>query len=886
MSIIKKLSKTYNPNKGNEVKALKGLDLVLPDNGMVFFVGESGSGKTTLLNIMSGIEKPSGGEVIVEGVNLSTAKEKELNSYRNKDIGIIFQNYNLLQDETVLSNISLALELQGRKKDLSAKAEEVLQKVGLAGYGSRKVTQLSGGQQQRVAIARALIKSPKIIFADEPTGNLDSETSEEIMKLFKELSDARLVVIVCHDIDLANKYADRIIRLKDGNIEKDEIINKEGENKEGKERQEEKKKIKHLSIARQLRFAIKNLWAIKFRLIVVILMLGISIAAAGVGVLASRYDREDTRARAYSNSGLGSLLIREESVYEVDEYNNPIEQTGFMKQKLMDESKIAGLEEISDGEYYRIYGTSDQIHETLLITGDFTRLEEFGFKVIQGRYPQNASEKAVSVSWAESRINMNVGSYGNKIEDVIGKDGIVGIIDCDEAKLNNFADKVYSGSGQKDMLKQNYIKNESKRGRTKLMFVTEDYMKNYRDDFSVYNRAQVYYLYNYGDVEGSHYTGEVYLSYDISNEELNWHKGSKWETINRVTMEEINNKISNNSIKNFSYIGKDPNDLEKDEIVFTMFNYNNYGSLFPNDSHILSIVINAIRKEKGENYNVSKEELLDYIANNVVEIELQFHTSDSPESYASNWVTVTEKFKVVGAVFGDCYENLPSTFPAYDFIYSDKLDMLEVAFNNYGLIGYVANIGSDLAKDRELLDYCEANDLDYNGIMNPYLEDADMRARYLKEISATMTITFAFISIIILMNLTVICMKKSNKQTGLLRALGSGALDNIGIYVLQGLICGILVALIAMLLFPLAVEICASGSGLSVLEPIFKGVSDLTGDYSPYLDSIINILPTNVGDYIGIGIISVLVTIVFTVLPMLIRLKQKPMEILREEGDL
>ena len=441
---VKGLSKIFNQGKYNEVKALGSLDLVLPDKGMVFLVGESGSGKTTLLNILSSIEKPSGGEITVDGVNLSTAKEKVLNNYRNKEIGIIFQNYNLLQDETVESNIKLALELQGRSKFAKVKVQEVLNKVGLEGYEGRKITQLSGGQQQRVAIARALIKSPKIIFADEPTGNLDSETSENIMKLFKDLSDNRLVVIVCHDMDLAKEYADRIITLKDGSIEKDEIINGKEKDTENVSVREEKKKAKHLPFARQIKFAFKNLWAIKFRLIVVIFMLSISIATAGVGVLTSRYDREDTRARAYSNSGLGSLIIREQGVYEVDEYNNPIIQSGFMKQKLMDESKIAGLEEISDGEYYRIYGTADVQHETLLVTGDFTRLEEFGFKVIKGRYPQNKGEVAVSVSWAESR-GAELNSDGDLQEDLIGKDGIVGIIDCEENKLNNLIKEGING---------------------------------------------------------------------------------------------------------------------------------------------------------------------------------------------------------------------------------------------------------------------------------------------------------------------------------------------------------------------------------------------------------------------------------------------------------
>lgn len=888
----KNISKKYNLKKENEVEALKSLDLVLPDKGMVFLVGESGSGKTTLLNIMSSIEKPSSGELIVDGKTLSGLKENKLDKYRNEDIGIIFQNYNLLQDETVASNINLALELQGRKKFLKSKyiVDEVLEKVGLNGYGDRKITQLSGGQQQRVAIARALIKSPKIIFADEPTGNLDSETSESIMELFKDLSDSRLVVIVCHDLDLANKYADRIITLKDGSIEKDEVIRDKPTDETGITQQEEKKKAKHLSIARQLKFAFKNLWAIKFRLIVVIVLLGISIAAAGVGGLTSRYDRQDTRAKAYYNSGLGSLLIREQGIYELDEYNNPIEQTGFMKQKLMDEKKIAGLEEISAGEYYRIYGTSDHLHETMIVTGDFSRLNEFGFKVIKGSYPQRAGEVAVSISWAESR-GAEISSDGEMVEDIIGEDGIVGIIDCDETKLTKFAEKVYSGSGQKEMLEQMYLKRESDRGRTKLMFVMEEDMDKYRDNFDVYNRVGRYYVYKDKDKTESPYEGWDFLRCNMPDDELGWHRGFEWENADCIQMKEVNEKIGNNEIRNFEYIGKNPNDLEEDEIVLTFLSYyNKYDEDMDLEESILtSIVVNAIQKEKGTDYNVTKEEMFEYIANNAIECEIQFHTNRDPEVYTSNWVTITKKFKIVGAVFADWYnEDYYFDNPDFkqQFIYSDKLDMLKVAFNNYGLIGYVANIGNDLEKDRELLDYCEANNLDYNGIMNPYLEDADKRAEFLQEISVALTLIFSFISIIIFTNLTLISMQKTKKQVGLLRAMGSGAADNIGIYILQGLICGIMVAIVGLILFPMLVNICASGSGLNVLEPIFKGVSDLLGNYSPYLNDMIEILPVNAGDYICIGIVSILTTIIFTIMPLLFRLKQKPIELLREEGDL
>lgn len=895
MITLHSVSKIYNPNQQNKVEALKGLSLSLPDNGMVFLVGESGSGKTTLLNLLAALEKPSSGGILVDGLDLGTAKEKERNRYRNEEIGIIFQSYNLLQDESVSSNICLALELQGRKRFTSSKADvdRVLAQVGLAGYGDRKISQLSGGQQQRVAIARALIKSPKRIFADEPTGNLDSETSESIMGLLKELSQTRLVVVVCHDLDLAEKYADRIITLRDGSIEQDKLMHAASMQTTNRAQWEETKKTKHLSFVRQCRFAFRNLWTIKFRLIIVILLLGFSISTASVGAIAARYNRETTRAQAYSDSGLSSVIVREKNVYELDELNNPIEQTGFMKQKLMPKDKIGGLEAISDGEYYRIYGTSDRLPETLLVTGDFSRLSEFGFRIIKGRYPQRENEKAVSLSLAQTYTKHYSYIYGSSPMDIIGKEGIVGIIDTDQTKLEDFADKVYAGNPQKDLLKHMYLEKESERGRTKCMFVTEAYMAHYRDQFDAHNRVQIFYRYNYGDLKDEP-IGTWPLWYDRPDYADNWHKGGvRWEDAACLQMQEVNQKIQSNEIRNFRYIGKNPNELAEDEIVMTFLNYHNPKNSQEEwdlkESMLISAVVHAIQQQKGENYNVSRQEMLNYIAHNAVECDLQFHTTRYPEVYAGNWVTVTKPMKIVGVVFADWEsEDYYSANPDFEqqFIYSDKLDMLEVAFNNYGLIGYVANLGSDPAKDKLLLDYCEANDLDYNGIMNPYLEDADNRARYLMQIGSVLTLIFAGISGIILINLMLTCMQKTSRQVSLLRALGSSLTDTVGVYLLQGILCGILVAVVAMLLFPLMIHLCASGSGLGILEPIFKGVGDLMGGYSPYLDRMIRILPTHVGGYVAIGVASVFVTALFTVLPFLFKMRRTPMEFLRAEGDL
>lgn len=211
------LKKLYKTKGGNTVKALNGVDLKFPDKGMVFLLGKSGSGKSTLLNVCGGLDSPTEGEIIVKGRSSKDFTQTDFDSYRNTYIGFVFQEYNILNEFSVENNIALALELQGKAKDKES-IDKLLKEVDLEGYGNRKPNTLSGGQKQRIAIARALIKNPEIIMADEPTGALDSNTGKQVLDTLKKLSQNKLVIVVSHDREFAEQYADRIIELKDGKI--------------------------------------------------------------------------------------------------------------------------------------------------------------------------------------------------------------------------------------------------------------------------------------------------------------------------------------------------------------------------------------------------------------------------------------------------------------------------------------------------------------------------------------------------------------------------------------------------------------------------------------------------------------------------------------------
>jgi putative ABC transport system ATP-binding protein len=220
---VKDLKKIYYMGS-NVVNALQGINLEIFKNEYVALMGPSGSGKSTLMNLIGCLDSPSHGDYILNGINVSTMEDDELAEVRNKEIGFVFQTFNLLPRLSALENVALPLIYAGASKSARIeKAKHTLESVGLGDRMLHKPNELSGGQRQRVAVARALVNDPSIILADEPTGNLDTKTSLEIIALFEEIHDlGNTIILVTHEADIAS-HAERIVRLRDGLVESDEI---------------------------------------------------------------------------------------------------------------------------------------------------------------------------------------------------------------------------------------------------------------------------------------------------------------------------------------------------------------------------------------------------------------------------------------------------------------------------------------------------------------------------------------------------------------------------------------------------------------------------------------------------------------------------------------
>jgi len=219
---LKNITKTYTKNGGVEVKVLQGVNLGIKRGEFVSIMAPSGMGKSTMMNIIGCLDRPTSGDYLLDGTAVMGMNDDDLSRTRNKKIGFVFQSFNLLPMTTALENVELPLIYSADDVDIKAKAKAALEAVGLGDRINHLPSELSGGQQQRVAIARALVNDPALILADEPTGNLDTASSDEVMAIFKKLHrEGRTVILVTHENDVAER-AERIIRMKDGQVVSDE----------------------------------------------------------------------------------------------------------------------------------------------------------------------------------------------------------------------------------------------------------------------------------------------------------------------------------------------------------------------------------------------------------------------------------------------------------------------------------------------------------------------------------------------------------------------------------------------------------------------------------------------------------------------------------------
>ena len=313
---LKNIVKDYGEGD-SKVQALKGVSINFRANEFVSILGHSGCGKTTLLNIVGGLDRYTSGDLIIKGRSTQEYKDRDWDAYRNHSIGFVFQSYNLIMHQTVLQNVELALTLSGvSKSERRRRAKEMLEKVGLGNRLHKKPNQMSGGQMQRVAIARALINDPEILLADEPTGALDTETSVQIMELLKEIAKDRLVIMVTHNPELAERYSTRIVKLLDGEIKDDSMpySDEEAEKEVYEELDKKELKSKRMSYLTALNLSFNNLLTKKGRTLLT--AFAGSIGIIGIALILSLSDGFRNYIKSVEEDTLSTypLEITDESI--------------------------------------------------------------------------------------------------------------------------------------------------------------------------------------------------------------------------------------------------------------------------------------------------------------------------------------------------------------------------------------------------------------------------------------------------------------------------------------------------------------------------------------------------------------------------------------------
>ena len=344
---LKGINKTYKSKKANDTVALKDINISFPNKGLVFIVGKSGSGKSTLLNLLGSLDIPDSGEILVDNTNIVKFNSRKSEEYRNTYVSFVFQEFNLLEEFNVYENINISLKLN--KIEDNNKIKNILSSLDLEGLEGRNINELSGGQKQRVSIARAIIKNPKLILADEPTGNLDSNSSKQVFDILKKISKDHLVIVVSHDIESSMKYADRIIRIEDG------VITSDSNNEKIKSDNNIKLHSSKLPFNYMLKMAYSYIMAKPIRLILTILLTMISLSFMSFAINVYNFKEDSLLINTMKDNNEYTLRIEHKNV-EIEKNSRKEEALSF---STSDIEYIENITKSKANREYSIYENGD-----------------------------------------------------------------------------------------------------------------------------------------------------------------------------------------------------------------------------------------------------------------------------------------------------------------------------------------------------------------------------------------------------------------------------------------------------------------------------------------------------------------------------------------------
>ena len=747
---LKNISKTYKSKKGATTEALNNINLKFNETGLVFVVGKSGSGKSTLLNLLGGLDSPDKGQIIVDNKDICVFNNKELDSYRNSYVGFIFQEFNILEEFNVFDNVRLSLELQNKINDKSV--ENVLKQVDLSNLKNRNINELSGGQKQRVSIARAIVKKPKLILADEPTGNLDRKSSEMIFDILKTISKDQLVVVVSHDIESAEKYADRIIRIEDG-----KIVNDTNELKNSKSDNNLDLIVSKLPFKYAFKMAYSYIMNNPFRLVMVILLSMIALSFMSFAINMYVFDNNKFLVNNMKENNLNVINVNK-ILYMV---NN---DTRIDRELDIDDSSIEYIENVTSSkanESYVLYEDGISLSFTFgnldssLTDNNAYNVKPSGFKYIKlndtriipnilGNYPVNDNEIVVHKYFADSIIN-----YGILIDDgsMFKPTSYEEIINSRRGiKLNNHS-VIISGivDDDNEIFKRSFISGE---------FWSTDFENYYKETYS--GLSSLIYV-------NESFINNINLSNNVNTKTL---EIDNIDSSIKILNKEISYIDLNGNINNISNINNDEVILSIEDLKQLDLDSNrdleNY--IKSNSTKVYNNILEEFLMLYSKNNKVKTIKLIDR-SNNIIktsELKVVGFTISDNSYISSSYISMNNSNQKVESVYVYCDNSVLS----YVF---DKFT-IRYSYNYFvpGEMYIVKYSNSDRA----------------SGIIYSY--------RYIKRY--LLSLSLVFICFAFLLTLTFISDSITNvrKQIGILRAIGTRSLDVIKIFEIESLLIGII----------------------------------------------------------------------------------------------
>ena len=845
---LKKITKKYLSGT-NSVSALKGIDLKFRETEFVSILGPSGCGKTTLLNIIGGLDQYTTGDLIINGKSTKNFKDKDWDTYRNHSIGFVFQNYNLIPHQTVLANVELALTLAGiSKSERRKRAIQALKDVGLEDQIHKKPNQMSGGQMQRVAIARALVGNPDILLADEPTGALDTKTSVQIMELLKEISKTKLVIMVTHNPELAEKYSTRIIKLLDGKVTDDSMPydgseEKKEQNKTGKT---------NMSFLTALSLSLNNLLTKKGRTILT--AFAGSIGIIGIALILSL------------SSGMQNYINQVEedtlSSYPITLQETTMD-TGELLNVAMDSNNT--YESYNDNQIHSMNITNDML--SLMGSGAKTNnLEAFKSYIEEKQSTFNEYANAIQYSY---NLDLNIYKERDDGYTMVNPDQIMNELGfgsmneissmfTSNSTYNAFSEMLDNKSlieDQYDVLAGHLPENYNE----VVLVVNKD---NYISDYTLYSIGLLdsdELVANYNAMlNGEEVTEleELTYTYDellqtkfkvLLNTDYYTKEGNLW--IDNSNNEEYINNLLNDALE-LEVVGI----IKPKEKTITT---NNYGGVWYT-KELTEYVINEINDSEIAKAQLANENINVFTNKEFSNEEFDINDLSREEQAYLASLSQSELAEVLANYQENATATYESNLEKLGIVDLDKPSTINIYAKDFDSKEALANLITEYNNNTT-----EENEISYTDIIEVMMSGVSSIIDIISYVLMGFVSISLVVSSIMIGIITYISVLERTKEIGILRSIGASKKDISRVFNAETLIIGLSAGLLGILLTVI----------LNI--PINMIINHLAG--------VSSIAHLPIGGAIILVVISVLLTVVAGLIPAKMASKKDPVEALRTE---